>query len=260
VIIILCIPYVAVNSIHGNETITIQPCLPSNASIVRNSNFTNIEQPLIVASGYKSDLTPPSDHRALLKFDLSTLPEGKYVDSAVLHLYVVNVYEWDGFEWMPLTSIHRTIGVYRVTTDWEGNLGLSSWMYATYPNGPWDSPGGDFEGPTDTVKYEEKDTWNEWDVTKDVSAWYTGEHDNYGWLLKDSNEGDEKGYSVWYSSYKLWYLRDERYSPKLVITLTDTPSYQYHYIAIVPIAAAISLIYYLVYRRRRRLIPNLNDH
>jgi hypothetical protein len=213
---------------------------------MRNNNFSSIEQPLIVTSGYKRDISQPSDQRALIKFDLSILPQGMYVKSAKLHLYVLNVFEWNESRWLPLTVIHRTIGVYRVTTFWIGNIDFTSWKYATYPSETWKTPGGDFKGPTDTVKIEIKDTWNEWDVTDDVKLWYDGKYENYGWILKDLNEGDIKGYSVWFPSYKLWYLIDQNYSPKLVVTLIDAPPNQFNYFYIIPLVLAVPLIYYVI--------------
>ncbi len=205
----------------------------------------------MVTSGYKMDLSPPSDQRALLEFDLSSLPKGKYIESASLHLYVLRVFVWNGAEWTPFTSINRTIGVYRVTTIWIGNIDITTWKYAIYPNVTWKTPGGDFEGPTDTVEVERKDTWNDWDVTKDVKSWYNGKCENYGWILKDLNEGDN-GYSVWYPSYRLWYLIDEEYSPKLVITITDTPPQQFNYFYIIPLVLALALISYVIRRRVRK--------
>ncbi|MEM4245676.1 MAG: hypothetical protein QW390_00085, partial [Candidatus Bathyarchaeia archaeon] len=85
---------------HGSQVYEIQPCLSNNISIMRFNNHASIEQPSVITSGYKEDLTQPSDERALLKFDLSGLPKGKIVDRATLNLYCSGTYRWSGAEWV----------------------------------------------------------------------------------------------------------------------------------------------------------------
>lgn len=193
----------------------------------------------MVTSGFRTDCRQPSDERGLLKFDISSLPKGYRVKSAKLHLYVLGVFMWDGKKWAPLASLARTIQVHRITTNWTG-WSLTYWSYATFPDKLWNTPGGDFEPATDAVKTEVPRAWNVWTVTRDVEAWYSGESPNYGWLLKDANEGDPTGYRVEYNNW--FYVIAVEYSPKLEVTLTAGLSLPKTYLAFaiaLPTALAI---------------------
>jgi len=209
--------FIKCSSLTLNEkTYIFQPCLSNNISIMRNNDHSSIEQPLTITSGFKTDESQPSDERGLLKFDISSLPKGFKVKSAKLHLYVIGVYVWNGKEWIPKLALSRTIQVHRITTDWVG-WSFTYWNYATFPLKFWNTPGGDFLSASASVNFEITETWNTWIVTKDVEAWYNGESPNYGWLIKDLNEGDPIGYRVEYNNW--FYVFGVEYSPKLEITL-----------------------------------------
>lgn len=209
---------------------------------MRNNDYSSIEQPLVVTSGFRTDGGQPSDERGLLKFDISSLPKGYRVKLAKLYLYVLGVFMWDGERWAPIPSLARTIQVHKVTTDWIG-WSLTDWSYAAFPDKLWNTPGGDFKPATDAVKSEVPRTWNVWTVTRDVKAWYSGESPNYGWLLKDANEGDPTGYRVEYNNW--FYVIGVDYSPKLEVTLTAGSSLPKAYLALAiatPTAVAILAI------------------
>ncbi|MBS7655898.1 DNRLRE domain-containing protein [Candidatus Bathyarchaeota archaeon] len=201
----------------NEKTYIFQPCLSNNISIMRNNNHSSIEQPLTVTSGFKTDCSQPSDERGLLKFDISNLPKGFKVKLAKLHLYVIGVYVWNGVEWLPKLSLARTIQVHRIITDWVG-WSFTYWDYAIFPSKLWSKSGGDFLPATASVNFEILEAWNTWIVTSDVEAWYKGESLNYGWLIKDLNEGDPVGYRVEYNNW--FYVFGVEYSPKLEVTLT----------------------------------------
>jgi len=183
---------------------------------MRNNDYSSIEQPLTVTSGFKTDDSQPSDERGLLKFDISSLPKGFKVKSAKLYLYVIGVYMWNGKEWVSKPALSRTIQVHRIITDWVG-WSFTYWSYASFPSKLWNTPGGDFLPATASVNFEVSGTWNVWIVTKDVEAWYNGESPNYGWLIKDLNEGDSIGYRVEYNNW--FYVFGVEYSPKLEVAL-----------------------------------------
>ena len=208
-------------SVDCSEIYVIQPCLSNNISIMRYNNHASVEQPSVITSGYNTNLTQPSDERALLKFDLSALPKGKIVSYATLNLYCIGTYRWSGSEWNMLPSLSRTITVHRITADWLG-WSFTYWDYATYPHNPWVEPGGDFVAATDNVNFEVPYQWNRWVVTKDVKRWYEGGEENYGWLLKDSNEGNTEGVKVEYMNW--FYSFGVEDSPKLIIELSDSSS------------------------------------
>jgi len=253
-LLILLIFLVLLPKINAEEkTYVFQPCLSNNISIIRNNDVYTVEQPLEVASGFKSDGTLPSDERGLIKFDISSLPSGYRVKSARLYLYVLGVYVWSEGEWTPTTSLKRIIQVHRVTTSWKG-WSFTYWSYATFPSKLWNTPGGDFTPPTAFVESEIPRTWNSWTVTTDVKAWYSGEAENYGWIVKDANEGDETGYKVEYNNW--FYVIGIEYSPKLEVTLTvkyTTPDTQKIFIAIVLTLSFAALLAFKIERMRKQL-------
>jgi hypothetical protein len=174
-----------------------------------------------VTSGYRIDQKHPSDERALLKFDLSGLPSGYHVKKATLSLYVIGVYTWDGSAWKAEPELSRTVELHMITTDWLG-WSFTYWTYATFLDKPWKTPGGDFAPQTDIVKREKTETWNNWTVRADVEAWYSGKKPNYGWLLKDAEEGDKVGCRVEYMNW--FYIYDASLSPRLEIILEPEPA------------------------------------
>ncbi|MEM2122779.1 MAG: DNRLRE domain-containing protein [Candidatus Bathyarchaeia archaeon] len=207
------------------KTIVIQPCLSNNISIMRGNDYSSIEQPLIISSGFRIDGRQPSDERGLLKFDLSEIPTGWHVKEARLELYVIGTYIWekDRGEWQPTPSLSRLIYVNRLNREWTG-WSFTYWSYSTYPDSLWNNPGGDFNPSDVKVSFEHPDSWNVWIVTEDLRAWYERGEPNYGWLLKDACEGSEIGYRVEYMNW--FYVWDIKYSPKLVIHLAKD-GYEY---------------------------------
>ena len=139
-----------------------------------------------------------STRRALLAFDLGSIPTGAVVNSATLTLYGVQ-----GFG-------SYTTGAHRVTTDWNqgpatgggGGGGIPSpagptdatWTQ-TGLGGAWSSIGGDFIGAaTDTTNLTFGDV-NTFDVTADVQGFVNGDFANFGWILVSQIEGQTR--NVW---------------------------------------------------------------
>ncbi len=231
--------------------VTIQPCLSTNISIMRNNDDASTEQPTVVTSGYRTDQRHPTDERGLLEFDLSSLPEGYHLKEATLSLYVVAVYVWDTSYWKPVNELTRTIELHAITTDWMG-WSFTYWTYATYPDEEWKTPGGDFAAVTDSVTVEKTSTWNSWTVTGDVRAWYEGAKPNYGWLLKDAEEQDKVGHRVEYMNW--FYYDDVSYSPRLEVILEKGAAASFWNLeSIVGIAVTTCAAIVLAIAARRRL-------
>jgi hypothetical protein len=250
--LMLCILFNPLSFVRCTEVedlhVTIQPDLSNNISIMRNNDDASIEQPTVVTSGYRTDQKYPSDERALLKFDLVNLPKGYHVRIATLSLYVIGVYTWDGSYWKPQKDFRRTIELHAITTDWMG-WSFTYWTYATFPRERWKTAGGDFAPLTDSVNRETPGTWNNWTVTKDVEAWYSGEKPNYGWLLKDAEEGDKVGCRVEYMNW--FYVYDISYSPKLEVTLESGSVVSFPHLEwIVVTIVAICLVAIVAFRSR----------
>lgn len=124
-----------------------------------------------------------SASRALLLFDLSSLPSDAIITDASL-----------GIKKISGSQMTASVSAYRLTTGWdEGAVcnmnGDASWNEKS--NGvSWASAGGDFDpvavgttdiGPNDIYYYVS--------VTGLVSDWFDGTHTNHGFLVKVTDEG-----------------------------------------------------------------------
>ena len=115
-----------------------------------------------------------------LKFDLSSIPTGQVITSAILKLTTNYTSE--------SPSMDTTAGVYRITKDWvEANV---TWNDANTSD-PWGTAGGDFVGTTGTrlvnpyaaftvPKNAAMGSVHTVDVTNLVGEWYAGTYSNYG--------------------------------------------------------------------------------
>lgn len=132
------------------------------AEISPDENFGSTES-LRVASG------PDTDERALIRFDLSSVPPGADVVVATLSLYVTQS-----------SSQERIYECYRISSSWEENTVSWNSMPKTVSR---------FVGE---ANIETSSGWVTWDVTEHVRLFLTGieEHawENYGWMIKDKSE------------------------------------------------------------------------
>jgi hypothetical protein len=118
-------------------------------------------------------------YKSLLWFDISPIPIGSRVLSAVLSLYQ-NTHSTNG----GLVEVHR------VTSDWvEGDQNGSSGAGATWDDRdtglPWNTNGGDYDLiPIASTQLPAgiKD-WFDWDITELVNGWINGAYDNNGLIL-----------------------------------------------------------------------------
>jgi spore coat protein A len=142
--------------------------------------------------------------RAVLTFDIAgAVPAGATIDSVTLQLFMGR----------SQVAGDRTVELHRVLTDWsegpsdpsgqEGGgdsaeLGDTTWRYTDYdpgdePGSPqWTTLGGDFAATVSastlvagTAFY----TWSGAQMAADVQAWLDTPSSNFGWLLKDSQNG-----------------------------------------------------------------------
>ncbi len=130
------------------------------------------------------------NRRALLYFDLSDVPAGSTVHSAVLQLH------------MDKSNAGSTlVSAHRLRSNWgEGNsagtrgegLGAgaassdATWLHTFYPDEFWLTSGGDYEtqpSAAQTVDGRGDYQWEGDALSADVQYWIDHETENFGWVL-----------------------------------------------------------------------------
>jgi len=156
-----------------------------------------------LAVGYKRS------QRALLSFDLGSIPSDVAIDKATLQLYAAG---WSG-------DGDTTIGAYVVLRDWMSSE--ATWNEAA-TGVPWGEPGCDGVGtdrsplPEGTFVTSGPRRWYELDLTDAVQGWVIGAVSNHGVLLINTQELDRP---MFYFGSK---EGDGEYQPRLVV--------EYHYL------------------------------
>ncbi|PLX83220.1 MAG: hypothetical protein C0617_11835 [Desulfuromonas sp.] len=118
-------------------------------------------------------------HHGLLRFDLSGIPAGATIDSAILELNLEGI----------SSTNTGTVSVHRLTRSWSESQATWS-IYSTAAF--WTSPGGDYDPtPVATTGIDIAALGpRQWDVTPLVEAWVSGSENNNGLLLTASSEID----------------------------------------------------------------------
>jgi hypothetical protein len=127
-----------------------------------------------------------SNRRALVRFNLPTIPSGCTMSAATLRLYASTV------------EAARTINVTRNTASWA--QGTVNWS---------NQPGT--TGTAVSATMPGADAWVEWNVLAHVQAMYSGS--NYGFAVRDATEGDPGDYEQQFDSSEGTNV------PQLVLTL-----------------------------------------
>ncbi|MDQ1301130.1 MAG: hypothetical protein QG637_1051, partial [Chloroflexota bacterium] len=120
--------------------------------------------------------------RALLKFDLSSLPTDAIVSSATLSLYVKGA-----------SGGALTINAHRVTPSW--NEAQVTWKARDKAASQlWATQGGDYDAAVaaSTVVDDTKNVWRSWSIGSLVSGWLSAPATNYGVILEASSSNAEK--------------------------------------------------------------------
>lgn len=160
--------------------------------------------------------------RALVRFDLTSIPPGSTIASAELALT------------MDMTRAGSTpVLVHRVLGDWgegasasAGGIGApaapgdATWLHRFYPSIVWSAPGGDFAAAASastSVGAAGPYTWGPTvQLAADVKAWVDNPSTNFGWILV----GDETTRSA-----KRYLSREAGASgPRLTVVYTPPPA------------------------------------
>ena len=204
------------NAISQITTVTLEPSA-DNTIFSENAGELSNGKGDFLFSGTTDD---GHFRRALLRFDLSSIPEGVIIDSASLSL-----------------SVSKSIAgnmdaqLHVLTRYWgEGNSnapgqegkgtdalpGDATWLHSFYDTSGWETPGGDFLsepvasavfGNTGSAVFESTA------LTSNLNDWIANPSENFGWILI-VNESVKPSAKRFYSKD---YLTDISKRPKLII-------------------------------------------
>lgn len=160
-----------------------------------------------------------SERRALLRFDLSSIPSGSTIDSAALELAVTRAARGSG---------NVSYAVHRLTRSWgEGNAfgtgqnggsattGSATWTQAMFGSEDWTRSGADFDNSasaTTTVGISGTATWSGSGLVADIQEWIDGSAANHGWIVRVNESGNQNARA---------FSSRESGGPVLTITYTE---------------------------------------
>lgn len=137
--------------------------------------------------------------RALLRFDLSTIPAGAQVQAAQLSVYLSRLQAAD-----PQVRLHRinapwTEGPANSGSQGHGaaaTAGDVTWVNRSHPSLPWGQPGGDIDAqPSASVNLGLSGEYQVWGPTArmvaDVQGWVSNSASNHGWMLIGIETGSQ---------------------------------------------------------------------
>lgn len=120
--------------------------------------------------------------RALLQFDLSSIPPSANISSATLSLYVTTA-----------SGGTVTINAHRVTNSW--NEDQVTWKARDKKAGLlWSTQGGDYDPAVAAATSVDnaKNVWRSWDITGLAASWLSNPASNFGVILESSGGKTEK--------------------------------------------------------------------
>jgi hypothetical protein len=158
----------------------------------------------ILGAGSISQLSPdtgaPARTRALLRFDLSTIPQGATIISAQLAVTVIKV---PGAAEPPASQfeLHRVLkawgeGTKIGFTGMTATAGEATWRAPKHPIPEWTSPGAsdDTDVSPSVSSSVEIDALGSYTfasragLVSDVRAWVANPSSNFGWMMKSAGE------------------------------------------------------------------------
>jgi spore coat protein A len=130
--------------------------------------------------------------RALMRFDISSIPAGSTINSVSLVLYCSRAKQNTAYT----TSLHRALADWgEGTSHAAGEEGQgapattndATWTHRLYPSAMWASAGGDYvvtaSASIGVGQNGQYFTWTSATMAADVQAWIDGAAPNFGWIL-----------------------------------------------------------------------------
>ena len=210
----------------GNAPLTFEADL--DTTLYQESGTKSNGKGDYVFAGKTGSLADSKLRRALLRFDLSTLPPGLSLTGASVQLTTTKQVSQD----IPFT-------LHRMTAAWgEGNSdagepggngiaaqpGDATWTRRVFNTTNWATPGGDFiatASATATVGNmltQPKTTWSSAQLLNDVLGWIATPASNHGWMVRG---GEGTDYTAQRFGSREYPIPADR--PKLILTYPALP-------------------------------------
>jgi RHS repeat-associated protein len=186
----------------GLTTVTIQPGFVSwNARGTHISsgspNQTNGTSQTMTVGSSGSNNT-----RALLRFDMRTVPSGVTINSATLQMYA--------------TGTTGAINAHRSSAEWIED---SSWILRVWPGINWATQGGDYDSTASAASSGGSGLhWDSWNLTSLMQDWVSGNKSYFGVELKYGSENGSQPTINWAAD---GFARSIALRPKMIVTYQD---------------------------------------
>lgn len=191
-----------VTLVAGQRTVALYSIADNYADSKYPSSAYGRVPALYVGNSYDHAQDIWGSERIYIRFNLTELPKRRIIMQATLRL-------WQYYA----PASEQTYEAHRVLADW--NETAENWNNQP----PWASA-----KTSDVVAPPRREVAVEWDITSDVKAWYGGEAENYGTVIKVANEGHVRDASSGFWSRE--YPVDE-WKPRLVVVLRGDPAFTY---------------------------------
>jgi hypothetical protein len=180
-------------------TLVAYPVLVQDTTITKEDKTFNFGISPYVKLGITSN---DRQKRSMLAFDLSSLPPGIVIKTALLELYMY------GRERTIIGNNVINSVVYRIDDLWIEGVqdGTACTVGATWQDRDCTTnwSGSSFDATVQTnavVHYEDINTWHSWNITGLVQYWYDNPSSNNGLLIQDEMEtGNQETFIAHYAS------------------------------------------------------------
>jgi hypothetical protein len=181
------------------SAVILEPAKDNTLFEDENGFFSNGRGEAIFAGFDAGKEAEPFERRAVLAFDLDSIPAGSKIEFAQLALTVTKTRD----------ATTRDFSLHRLQKDWgEGpsnanntnipgggdgggtfaEAGDATWLHTFFDTQSWDTAGGDFDpvaSATESIGVEETYMWDPTDkLVEDVQGWLDAPASNFGWVVK----------------------------------------------------------------------------
>lgn len=206
------------------DTVTLNP-VADNTLIEDANGAYSAGASYNVFSGRVGSNGNATRRRALIRFDVSSIPPGSTVTSVQLRMYMSQ-----GQGGTRSHSLHLMSASWGEAGSFSfggagapAQAGDATWLHRFWPGTPWATPGGDFVPTPSATLNVSGIAWYVWGSTgglvTDVQSWVNQPSQNFGWMLR----GDE---SVERTSKRFDSRQSSNAStkPQLIVTFTPPAS------------------------------------